>query len=131
MTARQFISVMILATLVCWASFFFVLFNIDPFTDAGMGHIFFYLTIFCSILGTSVLAMFTAYHWFSKPDVSVFHMANKSFLFSLLLAGILTLLLFLQAKAVLHIWNFGIFVAIIIFFLLFRFSVLMAKRKER
>ena len=46
MTLRQFISIMIFATVFCWSAWVLVIFNIDPFQASISEFVFFYLSLF-------------------------------------------------------------------------------------
>jgi len=46
MTLKQYFIVMILGTILCWVALSFVILNIDPFQDTGIGFTFFYISLF-------------------------------------------------------------------------------------
>lgn len=130
MTIKQYSIVMGFATVVCLAALGFVMLNVDPFKDTGMGLLFFYLTFFLSVLGVGSLMSIGALARFSKQEYTFFEVVHKSFMMSVGISAVLTALLYLQSLGVLHMWNLGLFLAIVVFFLLFRYSVLWARRRE-
>ena len=61
MNLRQYLAIMGMATALCWVSWIFVLFNIDPFLDTGLGFFFFYLTFFFALIGSLSIIVFILY----------------------------------------------------------------------
>lgn len=121
MTLRQYLSIMFVATGLCWASLVFVLFNVDPFTGGTAGFILFYLSIFFSILGTSSLVFFAAYHFFSKRVEPMFRYVRYSFRNSVIISFFVVILLLLQSGSYLKWWNFGILSALAVIVLAYSF----------
>lgn len=128
MTLRQYIIIMSVATLLCWLSWGFVLLNVDPFKDNGMGFLFFYITLFFSLVGTVSLIGFGIVQWVSTQYRPMYRHVQLSFLVGVLLSLILILLLFLQGKAMLNILNIGIFAGSLVFILLFKLSLRLSNR---
>jgi len=122
MTLKQYLTVMILGTIMCWIAWGFVIFNIDPFQDTGVGLFFFYISLFFALLGTLSILAFTLRRFFSKLEQPMFRYVQKSFCDSLIISIALILLLFLQAKQYLNWWNTGIFVLVIFLVLAFILS---------
>jgi len=123
MRLKQYIIVMLLATLLCWASFVVVLFNIDPFTGNGIGFLFFYLSLCFALVGSFSLLFFLAHFFFVKIQPPVYRLVTKSFKQSLLLSIILIFLLFLQGRGLLTIWNLSFFILAVGLFYLLRRSL--------
>lgn len=130
MTLRQYLIIMILATILCWISWVFVLFNVDPFRDTGIGIIFFYLTLFFSLLGTVSLKAFLLSYQFSKADIPMYRHVHRTFVTGLVFSIAFIGFLFLQGKGILNLLNTIIFFCIILFFVLFRLSVAFVKSKQ-
>lgn len=110
MKLKQYIIVMLMATLLCWASFVVVLFNIDPFTSNSLGFIFFYLSLCFAFVGSFSLLFFLAYSYLVKVPPPIYRLVTKSFKQSLILSLVLIFLLFLQGRGLLTIWNFSFFI---------------------
>ena len=105
MNLRQYITIMLFATLLGWVAWAFVIFNVDPFQDSTLGFFFFYISLFFSLVGTCTLITFLAVSLFPHPMVPMYRLVQKSFRVGLLTSGTLTLLLFLQGKEILTKWN--------------------------
>ncbi len=123
MTLKQYLLIMTLATVLCWVSWFFVLFNVDPFRDTGIGFIFFYITLFLSVLGTVALITFLLSLLFLRQKLPMYKYVHKTFVLGFTTSCIVLALLYLQSKAVLNTWNIIIFFGILIFLSLFKLSL--------
>lgn len=123
MTLRQYILIMVLGTLLCWVSWGFVLLNVDPFRDAGLGMLFFFISLFFALLGTSSLIGFGMLQLLSRRFVPMYHHVKRSFTIGVSISAFLVVLLFLQGKQILSPANAGILVGIIVFIALFKFSL--------
>ncbi|MBU2542910.1 hypothetical protein KJ785_05115 [Patescibacteria group bacterium] len=122
MTLRQYITIMILGSILCWTAWGIVIINIDPFQDTGIGFAFFYVSLFFALLGTiSVLAFFIR-HLFSREALPMFRYVKRSFSDAFFISICLVILLFLQGKAYLNWWNTGIFLLALAFILAFSFT---------
>ncbi|PIR74397.1 MAG: hypothetical protein COU35_03030 [Candidatus Magasanikbacteria bacterium CG10_big_fil_rev_8_21_14_0_10_47_10] len=119
---------MVIATLLCWSAWAVVLTNVDPFRDNVTGFILFYVTLFFSLIGTASLVTFLCLYYFSRAKYAVFYDVQRSFLVGLLVSSLATLLLFLQGRGVLGIWNILLFLCIIIFLILFKVSTTSYKK---
>jgi len=113
MTLRQYLSVMSIATILCWFAFGVVIVNIDPMTTGQAGFFFFYASLYLSIVGTLALLFFFNYHWFDRPSQPLYKYVERSFRNGLLLATGLVVILFLQAHHLLRLWNLAIFVVLL------------------
>ncbi|MBT3817548.1 MAG: hypothetical protein HOE80_03025 [Candidatus Magasanikbacteria bacterium] len=122
MTLRQYLTIMIVATLLCWTAWGVVLLNVDPFYDTGMGFLFFYISLFFSLIGTSSILIFGLSVVFSKKELPIFRHVRRTFIIGVVLATTLIGLLFLQGKQLLTLWNMLLLFSIICFFILFRIS---------
>lgn len=58
MTLKRYLLMMIVTTLVCWASFVLVLFRIDPSTAGTIGLTLFFVSLFFALWGTLALIGF-------------------------------------------------------------------------
>ncbi len=122
MTLKQYLTIMAIATVLCWISWLFVIINIDPFQGNISGFVFFYITLFFSLLGTNSLLIFCVYRFFSNNH-PMFRYVQKSFRESLILSIFIIFILFLQGMNWLTIWNLAILVLLTIFTASFLFSV--------
>ncbi|MBU0660710.1 hypothetical protein KKG22_00855 [Patescibacteria group bacterium] len=122
MNLRQYLTIMILATILCWAAFVVVLVNVDPFQDAGLGLLFFYVSLFFSIVGTGSLVSFALSLAFTKKEIPVFRHVRRTFIIGVFVSFALSILLYLQAREALTLWNMLLLFSIVCFLILFRIS---------
>ena len=125
MTLRQYLSIMIVASLLCWVSWIVVLLNVDPFTSGWVGFLFFYISLFFSLLGTSAVLIFVLYYQFSRRAVPMYRYVQCSFRDALMLAVTGVGLLYLQGQRYLRWWNF-----IILFLFLLCIGIFVQLRKR-
>lgn len=114
MTLRQYLTIMIVATLLCWVSWIFVLMNVDPFTSGLLGFLFFYVSLFFLLVGTLSLLIFGLYHLFSHSSLPLFRYVQYSFRDAVVLSVFILALLWLQSQRLLQWWNVGLFIGIVI-----------------
>ena len=122
MTLKQYFTVMILGSILCWATWWIVILNIDPFQDTGLGLSFFYISLFLALLGTLSIFAFIIRKLFSRMELPMFRFVQKSFRDSLILSILLISLLYLQGINYLRWWNGGVLIVAIIFYLIFAWS---------
>jgi hypothetical protein len=127
MTLRQYLTLMILSSILCWFAWGIVIVNIDPFQSGWFGFIFFYITLFFSCLGTTSIFTFLGYRFFSSDSLPMFRYVKKSFRDACLISVLIIGLLFLQGSKLLNWWNLGALLLVIIFVASFLFS---AKRQR-
>lgn len=121
MTLRQYLFLMSLSTLICSVAWLFVIFNIDPINTDSINFIFFYASLFLSLLGiTSIVSLLIKVKIFKSEDV-VFRHVKKTFRQGAVIASMIVLLLILQQYQLLTWWNLfilmvlGILIETIIF----------------
>lgn len=122
MSLRQYLLIMTLGAILCWVAWGMVIMNVDPFQEALMGFVFFYFSLFLALLGTFSLFSFLFYYYFSSTEILLFKAVERSFVWAFLISFILVFLLFLQGQGYLRWWNFGIFMGLIFFMALLKFS---------
>ena len=120
MTLRQYIAIMSIATLLCWMAWGLVLFNVDPFEASVVGHTFFYVSFFLSLLGTLSLLLFGLMYFFSRHTHPLFHYVRQSFHQGALAALIVTMSLYLLGRGWLYRSN-AVFLAAALLSCLFFF----------
>lgn len=122
MTLRQYLFLMLLGSILCWIAWGLVLINIDPFEGNQAGFLFFYTTLFCSLVGTISVMIFFLYHRFSRVEMPLYRYVQKSFRDGVIGAAAICGVLFLQAQSLLSLWNLIILFFILLFIILFRLS---------
>lgn len=102
MTIKQFFTLMIIATVLCWAMVSLVIFRIDPTTGAT-AILFFYASIFLALLGTFSLAGTIIRVLLRKSVIA--KQVKTSFRQGVLFSILIVCVLVLQSKNFLAWWN--------------------------
>jgi len=95
MTLKSYLSIMFLATILCWGSFLLVINAINPETTNWIGLFLFYLSLFLSLTGTISVIGFLVRFIFLKHELvwdSVSAAFRQSFLISIFVVISLILL---------------------------------------
>lgn len=129
MSLRHYLATMILATVLCWLAWIFVLINVDPFETSPVGLAFFYLSLFLAGLGTWSLALFGLYWFWHRATWPLFRYVQKSFREAIWISLFATLLLWLQGQKYLTPLN-GLLLGGL-FILLISFSLSLKPRGGR
>jgi hypothetical protein len=122
MTLKQYFTVMVLGSILCWATWWIVILNIDPFQDTGLGLSFFYISLFLALLGTISILAFMIRKVFSKMELPMFRFVQKSFQDSLFLSILIIFLLYLQGSNYLRWWNGIILIVSLVLYFIFVWS---------
>ena len=120
MTLRQYLIVMSIATVICWIALIVVVVNVDPFTGSALSFFFFYVSAWLALLGTLSLILFLMHKFFQSDVVPLFRTVEKSFRDAIVLSAALTLLLYIQSKNWLYLWNAIILIAAVVLIIIFR-----------
>ncbi len=123
MSLRQYLATMIIATILCWTAWFFVLLNVDPFYANALSFSFFYIGLLLSLAGTLSILLFFVYRVFNRRDLPLFKYVRRSFSESMLISGFLVFVLFLKGQGYINFWNGIILAAIFILIISFKFSL--------
>ena len=121
MSLRLYLFLMLIASLLSWAVWVFVLFNISPHGDNLIGLLSFYLSLFMAIVGTFSVVGFMIKRLVMKNDEVVFRHVRHTFRQGILLGMAIVLILFLLSQSLLFWWNaimlaiFFVFIELIIF----------------
>ncbi|PIR76413.1 MAG: hypothetical protein COU32_02250 [Candidatus Magasanikbacteria bacterium CG10_big_fil_rev_8_21_14_0_10_42_10] len=126
MTIRQFITIMIFGTLMCWAGWGVVLWNIDPFEAGLVSFLFFYITLFLALTGTVSTILYTVYHFFGDVQVPVFRYVQRSMGYAVLASSSIVGLLLAQMFQLLNIWS----VSLIILLGAFLISLKLSRKSD-
>lgn len=101
-TTRSYIVPIAIGSLLCLAAFGSVVWSVDPYTSGWIGHAFFFLTLFLSLLGIFTLAEIFFRKRFSPGMFT--EQLRASFRQSFLLALLVVCLLLLQIFSLLFWW---------------------------
>lgn len=115
MTLKSYLIIMLITTLICWLTFFFVLWTVNPAATNWLGFLLFYLSLFLSIVGASAIIGFIIRFAALKRELA-FRLVRDAFRQSFLLAFLITAILFLLSK--------NLFSWLNVFFLVVGLSVL-------
>lgn len=94
MTLRFYLATMILASIICWAVFFFIIATVNPDMTNWLGFSLFYVSLFLSLVGTSAVIGFLIRFVALKKELafrSVTEAFRQSFLFAFLVVASLML----------------------------------------
>ncbi|MBU4332154.1 hypothetical protein KKD19_02200 [Patescibacteria group bacterium] len=117
MSIKNYLSLMFLATVICWVAFGMVLNYIDPQEAGFVGFALFYISLLFSLTGLLSLVGLVFRSRFSNAPV--FQRVHASFRQAIWFSGLVVFLLFLQGLKVLEWWNivlFVLFLALLEFF---------------
>ena len=104
MSFRSYLALMALCTLIAWAAWALVIFNVNP-DEAGLsGFLLFYVTLGTGLIGTlSLLGIWYRVILLGRKDV-VTREVKASFRHAVLLSFVAGSALALSAKGLLHWW---------------------------
>lgn len=100
---------MSLGTAGAWFAWLLVLWYLTPESAGLLGFVFFYLSLFVALVGSTTLVGFTFRHLVHHQEV-VFRQVSVSFRQGVLLGVVVVLALVLQAQRLLTWWNLIILV---------------------
>jgi len=104
MTLRQYLILMTISAVFCWIIWGFVLYFVDPTVAGIMGFVFFYFSLFLSLVGTLAVLGLLLRMKFGNEEL-VFKTVTTSFRQGILL-GLLTIGgLILKSQKLLTWWN--------------------------
>lgn len=104
MTLRQLLISTLIATILCWLIWFWVVIQMNPVDNGVLGLAIFYLSLFFGLLGVFFLASFGFRKIFSKFALE-YRLVGVSFRQSFFFALIVVGFLFLQGLRLLNWWN--------------------------
>jgi len=116
------------ATIVAWLSFFLVVSNFDPNQANTAVFVFFYVSLFLSVLGSlAILGFWWRKIWRHKKELS-YKSAAESFRQAIIFSIILVVALILQSSRLLTWWNI---LLLIIVATLFEFLILVFRQDNK
>lgn len=95
---------MIFATLLCLGGLVMVLIFVNPYEAGLIGLLFFYVALFLVLLGIFSILGFV-FRWLLKKNEFAYNQVKTAVRQGLMLAFLLIIVLFLQARALLVWWN--------------------------
>jgi len=105
MSLKNYLVIMILTTVSCWISFYYILSSIDPTATNILGFIFFYASLFLALLGTSSLIILGFKLRKNTELLPVFRLVGISFRQGIWISILFSSLLYLQSQNLLSIVN--------------------------
>lgn len=97
MTLKAYLILMIIATLICWIAFGFILWTVNPEVTNTIGFLLFYLSLFLAASGTAAIIGFVVRFVGLKREL-VFNSVKQAFRQSFLFAFLIVSALFLLSK---------------------------------
>lgn len=104
MTLRQYLILMTISAIFCWGIWGFVLYSVDPTAAGILGIIFFYFSLFLSLMGTLAVLGLLLRMKFDKEGL-VFKTVTISFRQATLLGFLVIGSLILKSQGILTWWN--------------------------
>jgi len=108
MTLKQYLLIMSLATLICWLVWVMIIFAYDPNTAGVVGFIFFYVSLYLSILGTFSIIVFLIRSKIIKNDEIIFRHIKRTFRQGIFFACLVIAILLLAQFKLLNWWTFAL-----------------------
>jgi hypothetical protein len=121
MSFRTYIIFMSVATLVSWSAWGIILFLVNPFEADVMSFLFFYVSLFFSLLGTIAIIGALTRRIFIK-DKMLFRQVIVSFRQAVFISFLIMLCLLLQGERLLTWWNIMLLIAAVSVIELFAIS---------
>lgn len=123
MTLKQYLTTMALATLLGIVSCLFVIINVDPYRSGEVAFLFFYASLFFSLVGIFSIILFFVQRRISRLPLPMFRYVQKAFREAIIVSLFLTFTLYLQGKSWLNVWNGSILLLLFILYLSFSLSL--------
>lgn len=115
MSLRQYLAIMTGATIISWLIWLTVILYFDPSTAGIVGFVFFYVSLFLSILGTSTLVGFIVRAKIIKNEDAIFRHMKKNFRQGFIFSIFCIVVLLLAQFKLLTWWNFALLVTLYAF----------------
>ena len=112
MSLRHYLIIMSFGTSLCWLSWGFIVYSLDPFKTSAVGLLFFYLTLFLALVGSFSVAGFMIKRLIVKQDEVVFRHVRRTFRQSVIVAALFVAGLLMLAEGFLTWWNALILLAL-------------------
>lgn len=105
MTLRQYLLLMTIGTLLCWAGWAVTLASVNPADATLVEFGFFYVSLFLALVGTGSIVGLGLRRLLLKDDELIFRHVKNAFRQSVLIALTILILLMLLAARLLTWWN--------------------------
>jgi hypothetical protein len=105
---------MSIGTIICWGTWVFILFTLDPATAGMWGILFFYISLFLALVGTFSVIVFLLRRLIIKNDEVIFRHVKRTFRQSVILSALIIFALFLLQERLLAWWNSILLVALFV-----------------
>ncbi len=101
-TTKKYLIPLIIGSLVALTGFILVVIYIDPYTSGKLTHSYFYITLFLSVVGsTTVMTLLFRQKFFPGIYAELFKVSLRQ---AVLVAALLTGLVFLESQNILYWW---------------------------
>ncbi|KKU48415.1 hypothetical protein A3H10_03275 [Candidatus Uhrbacteria bacterium RIFCSPLOWO2_12_FULL_46_10] len=126
MSLKQYIILMLVGTVLCWASWALVLIYLDPVSSGWLGFGFFYSSLYLALVGSFSLIGMGLRLVFVKQG-AVFRQVAIAFRQAFFFGFLVIAALFLQSKNIFTWWSMLFLVAALT---LIEFAILVLRRRE-
>jgi len=120
MIHNTYLTAILIATFLSWASWFVVLYKLSPFSQPALALSLFYASLFIALAGTFALIFYFLRVWANKKEIYNVHL-NTSLRQGVLLSAMIIIGLAFQRLRVLTWWD-GILLLAIVLLIEFYFS---------
>jgi hypothetical protein len=120
MIHNTYLTAILIATFLSWASWFVVLYKLSPFSQPVLALSLFYASLFIALAGTFALIFYFLRVWANKKEIYNVHL-NTSLRQGVLLSAMIIIGLAFQRLRVLTWWD-GILLLAIVLLVEFYFS---------
>ena len=110
MTLKTYLTMMLLATAICWSAWAVVINSINPETTNIIGFLLFYISLFLAIIGSIAILGFLVRFVLLRQEL-VFRQVAIAFRQSFSFAILIIVLLILQSFSMLTWWNILLLIA--------------------
>lgn len=131
MTLKQYLSFMLLGTILCWIAWGLIVTSTDPTAAPWFVFFFFYASLFLALIGTFSLLGFGWRIWQHKQESVIFRHVRKTFRQGVLFAALVISALYLKSQEMLTLWTSILLVFVLVVFESFFLSQTTPRKKIR
>ena len=99
MTLRQYLILMSLGTLICWAAWVVIINTFAPNTAGILGLLFFYVSLFLALVGTFSVIVFLIRRVIIKNDEVIFRHVRRTLRQSIVVSTLLMMKKLIKIKS--------------------------------
>ena len=112
MSFRSYILLILFSTILCISALTIIIFSINPYEASVLTFVFFYLSLFLSLMGVITIINSVIKKIFIKNKI-LFRQISASFRQAVLLSLLITICMALQSQRILAWWNMLLLIAVL------------------